>query len=511
MALPTRHRSDDILAAIDVGTNAVRLELARLSADGALETLHQERDPVRPGEGLFRSGIIKREVADRVVATLRRYAAQCRRYRARVKAVGTSAIREARNRDDLVRRIKREAGLSLDVISGKEEARLICLGVLHGKPPLARSLLIDIGGGSTEVAFAFGENPKLLYSVNVGAVRLTEFFNATGKVPRKQLKLMRRFVREALAETLPERIPRCPPSALGSSGTIQAVVGFASSSSAGQASLKEIRRAVDRLADMDSEKKRKRFDSKRADIIVAGAVVLEAVMEHLGLESIAPVERGLREGILRDLVRRRRADVSDHSLRDAAINIGRRFDFGEAHALKVCGFVLTLFDDLAPIHQLPAAVRPLLECAAILHDIGQAVSRHRHHKHSQYLIMNADLPGLSDRERQMVALIARFHRRSVPDATHEAAADLTASELRTLRRAAALLRIADAFDCSHRQQVRAVSTAIVGRRIVVQLDSKGPLDLELWDAEHEAALFRDVIGRPIEFVVKKHVARSLRV
>ncbi len=124
---------DDILGAIDVGTNAVRLELARVLPDGAIEGLHTERDPVRPGEGLYRSGVISREVADRLVATLRRYSALCKRYGARVRAVATSALRDARNREDIVRRVKREAQLSLDVVSGREEARLICLGVLHGK------------------------------------------------------------------------------------------------------------------------------------------------------------------------------------------------------------------------------------------------------------------------------------------------------------------------------------------------------------------------------------------
>src|SRR3954454_21727418 len=145
--MPRRNAADyeDILAAIDVGTNAVRMELARVLPDGSLETMHTERDPVRPGEGLFTTGVINAQVADRLLSTLRRYSALCRRYGARVRAVATSAVREARNRDEIVRRAKREAGLNLKVVSGKEEARLICAGLLHGKPPLSRSLLVDIG------------------------------------------------------------------------------------------------------------------------------------------------------------------------------------------------------------------------------------------------------------------------------------------------------------------------------------------------------------------------------
>ncbi len=151
---------EPVLAAIDVGTNAVRLELARLLANGSVELLHQERDPVRPGEGVFRTGVIPREVADRLLSTLRRYGALCRRYHAQVRAVATSAVREAKNRDEIVRRARDEAGLRLEVISGVEEARLITLGVLWGKPPSARSLCVDIGGGSTEVASALGETRR---------------------------------------------------------------------------------------------------------------------------------------------------------------------------------------------------------------------------------------------------------------------------------------------------------------------------------------------------------------
>ena len=186
-----RNGRDRILAAIDVGTNAVRLEIARALPDGSLERLHQERDPVRPGEGVFATGAIQRPVADRLLATLRRYAALCRRHRARIRAVATSAVREARNRDEIVRRVRDEAGIELEVVSGREEARLICLGVLAGRAPRARSLVLDIGGGSTEVAPAVGEKATGLYSVGVGAVRLTEIFGSSSRVSPERLAVMR--------------------------------------------------------------------------------------------------------------------------------------------------------------------------------------------------------------------------------------------------------------------------------------------------------------------------------
>lgn len=496
---PTAESPDDVLAAIDVGTNAVRLELAKVLPDGALETLHQERDPVRPGEGLFKTGLIRKEVADRLLSTLRRYAALCRRYNARVRAVATSAVREAKNRDEIVRRAKKEAGLTLEVVSGREEARLICAGVLHGKPPLQRSLCVDIGGGSTEVAFAFGEIPKDLWSVNLGAVRLTEVFNLNGKVARRQLKLMRNFAREAIEETLPASIARSPTTALGSSGTIQAVVGFARSEGHGHATAREVSQAVEELADMDNEKRRKRFDPRRADIVVAGAVILEAVIKHLRLHSITAVDRGLREGILYDLVRRRKVDPEDTSLFEASLALGRRFGLGEPHARQVSRIALGFFDDLVRLHQLPAAARPYLEVAALLHDVGHSLNYQRHHKHSQYIIVNSDLPGLSDRERQIAGAIARYHRRSAPDAGHEGMAGFNAAEQRIIRKCATLLRVADSLDRSHHQPITKVSAMVKGSAVVVRLKAKTPVDLEMWDAAHERPLFREVFGKNLVF------------
>jgi exopolyphosphatase / guanosine-5'-triphosphate,3'-diphosphate pyrophosphatase len=498
MALRRRPQGQEqVLAAIDVGTNAVRLELARLLSDGSLETLHTERDPVRTGEGLFTSGAISTGVADRLVATLRRYAALCRRYGARVRAVGTSAMREAKNRDEIVRRTRDEAGLALDVISGNEEARLICLGVLHGKPPRARSLSVDIGGGSTEIVDALGEKPRELWSVNLGAVRVTELFKPRGTVGKKQLALMRNFCRELIAEIIPHLPRGLPSTAVGSSGTIGAIVAYARSEGVGHATLAEVSRAVEALADMDLEKRRKRFEPRRAEIILAGAVVLESVMKQLQVESITAVDRGLREGVLWDLVQRQQVGADDRSLAEAAVAIGARFGFSQAHAEQVARLSLTLYDALEPVHQLPASARTLLEAAALLHDIGHSVNYQRHHKHSHYLILNLDIPGLSERERTVVAAIARFHRRSKPDPRHEVLKDFNAAEVRLVRRCTALLRVADSLDRSHHQPVQAIAAAVRGARVVLKVRSRQSIDLELWDLEHELELFREVFGKAL--------------
>ncbi|MBI5069168.1 MAG: Ppx/GppA family phosphatase [Deltaproteobacteria bacterium] len=485
-----------LLAAIDVGTNAVRLEIARALPDGSLETRHQERDPVRPGEGVFESGAMPGPVVDRLVAVLRRYAALCRRDGARVRAVATSALREARNQAQVLRRIRRETGLELEVVSGREEARLICLGVLQGRRPGQRALLVDIGGGSTEVASADGQEPRALHSVALGAVRLSELFGGQQRLRKARLAAMRAFADEAFRESLPARLSG-PRVALGSSGTIAAVVGFAAGKGGKRATAEEVRRAASALARMTPAERRRHFDPRRAEIVTAGAVILERAMHHLRLEAMVAVETGLRNGLLVDLVRRAQAR-EDHTAAEAALALGRRLGFDERHAVQVGALAVTLFEDLAPLHRLPAAARPVLEAAAVLHDVGNAVSFHRHHKHTAYLVANADLPGLGERERQLAALVARFHRRSFPDPGREDLAHLGAGELRTLRRLAALLRVANALDASHQGAVRSLRAEVRGRTVLLRLRARGPLDLELWDLGREAELFRQVFRRRIE-------------
>ncbi len=486
-----------VLGAVDVGTNSIKLELARALPNGSFEKLHQERDPVRPGEGVFRTGFISREVTDRILSTLRRYGALCRRFGARVRAVATSAVREAKNRDEIIRRARHEAGLNLEVVSGREEARLICLGILYGKSPRARSLCIDVGGGSTEVASAVGERPTNLWSISLGAVRLTELFDGSGDIASQQLTLMREYAREAIGDRLPRATTGFSPHALGSSGTIRAMVSFASDDGTSCVSRQRLTRAVDELIQIGTEGRRKFFEPRRADIIVAGAVILEALALHLGLESITVVDRGLRDGILIDLMRRRSPSRSDRSMLEAAEALGKRFQFDEGHGRQVARIALALFDDLPTVHKVPSSARPFLEVAALLHDIGNAVSYNRHHRHTYYLVNNADLPGLADREREMVACIARFHRRNLPDAGHPDLKNLTRAEAELVRRLSTLLRVADSLDRSHHQPIQKVTARAARGTVTVRLRARAHVDLELWDVEHEASTFEQVFGRKL--------------
>jgi exopolyphosphatase/guanosine-5'-triphosphate,3'-diphosphate pyrophosphatase len=497
-----RNGRDRILAAIDVGTNAVRLEIARPLPDGSLETLHQERDPVRPGEGVFTTGSIPRPVADRLLATLRRYAALCRRYRAKVRAVATSAVREARNREEIVRRAHEDAGIELEVVSGKEEARLICVGVLAGRSPRSRALVIDIGGGSTEIAPAVGERPTGLYSVAAGAVRLTEIFGSSNRVSPERLAVMRSYAAEAFRDSLPSRLPRLK-TALGSSGTINAIVSAQGEGK--RLSLRRLERAVEDMAELSLAERRRKYEPRRAEIIVAGAVILEAAMRQLHLDSVVAVDQSLRDGVLRDLARRSPGQqaAAAQGRAEAALSLGRRFAFDEDHARQVARLSLKLFDELASVHRLPASARGLLEAAALLHDVGHAVSPSRHHKHTFYLVANADIPGFSDQERRLVALVARYHRRSHPERHREDLAALSAGDFRTVRRLVSLLRIADALDRSHHQPVADVRAVSRDGAVKVIARASAAMDLELWDVAHETALFRAVFGRRVEVLTAK--------
>jgi exopolyphosphatase/guanosine-5'-triphosphate,3'-diphosphate pyrophosphatase len=506
--MPTPKVTEALLAAIDVGANAVRLEIARGFSDGVIESVHQERDPVRPGEGLFQTGTVPAAVVDRLIGVLRRYTIICKRHQARVRAVATSALREAKNRDEIIRRAKREAGLVLEVISGKEEARLMCLGVLSGAPPKARTLCLDIGGGSTEVAGAVGEQPAKLWSVAIGSVKLTQIFKSDDEVSPKRLRLLREFAREAVEDSLPPGIRGFPRVALGSSGSIRAIIAYAAAAGTAHATAEQISRAVDKLARMEPDERHQRFDARRADVIVAGAVILEALAHHLSLHAVTAVDRGLRHGVLVDLVRRRFRGVDDSSLLDAARALGRRFDFDEAHGLQVTRLALAMFDQLAGLHQLPMAVRPYLEVAAALHDIGHAVSYQKHHRHTEYLVRNGDIPGLADRERDIAARIARYHRRSAPDVHHAGMEGLSPGEARCVRKLATLLRVADALDRSHAQPIGDLRVQVGGGRVVLRLATRGPADLELWDVAHETQLFRRVFGASL--VIAATAVRSRR-
>jgi len=308
---------------------------------------------------------------------------------------------------------------------------------------------------------------------------------------------MRSYADEAFRDGLPRTLPRFRV-ALGSSGTINAIV--VAGGEARRLRRRGLEKMVRQLGEMTLSERRRRFEPRRAEIILAGAVILEAAMRRLGLEAIVAVETGLRNGVLIDLARRSpsavRADAEART--EAVLGMGRRFAFDERHARQVARLALQLFDQLAGLHGLPASARGLLEAAALLHDVGHAVSPSRHHKHTFYLVANADLAGFSERERLLVATVARYHRRSTPERRRPDLQALTAPELRLVRRLVGLLRVADALDRSHHQPVVDLRAAVRDGAVEVRPRARGPVDLELWDVAREAAWFRAALGKRLD-------------
>jgi exopolyphosphatase/guanosine-5'-triphosphate,3'-diphosphate pyrophosphatase len=288
------------LAAIDVGTNAVRLTIARTGPRGALDIVSDERDAIRPGEGAFESGLISDAATERLIFVLRRYAGACAQAGAQVRAVATSALRDARNGDQIVRRIWREVGLELEVISGREEARLVCLAALGGQPDSKRSLVLDIGGGSTEIVLAIGESPLALWSLRLGAVRLGERALAEGATcDADVVRLVRGWTDGALETAFRRLVPRTDV-AVGTSGGIRAIVDFATG---GGKSIDRpgIAAAIEALLAMGPEGRARRFEPRRADVILPGALILERLLGFLDVNHLIATRAGLRQGILREL------------------------------------------------------------------------------------------------------------------------------------------------------------------------------------------------------------------
>jgi exopolyphosphatase/guanosine-5'-triphosphate,3'-diphosphate pyrophosphatase len=255
---------------------------------------------------------------------------------------------------------------------------------------------------------------------------------------------------------------------------------------------------VEELAAMSLSERRKLFQPQRAEIVVAGAVILEAVLKRLEVQTIQAVDQGLRDGVLVDLIRKRSPEEADTTLADAAIEFGEKLRIDTNHAKQVARLSLALFDQLASLHHLPQSSRALLEIAALLHDVGHSVNHARHHKHGYYLIRNADLPGMSEHEQELIALIARFHRRSPPETDHPDMQQLSKDERETVRKLATLLRVADSLDRGHHQNVITVRAHNTAGGVKLHLTGRSALDLEIWDTEQEAALFRRVFQKKLD-------------
>ena len=304
------------LAAIDVGSNAVHLKLVRQDRSGRLVPVLKRRAVIRPGEGAFQTGRINKAALGRLVDTLEDWGELCRARGARVRSIATSAIRDAANQGKVVERVRRRAGLHLEVISGEEEARLMCLGALAGMPADVRSLCIDIGGGSTEVAVAEGEVPVGRWSLGIGALRMSEEFGEqTGSLRARIAAMRARAARAVLILPGLSSLHEGPRrGALACSGTTRALVNFAAGDDASDATAGALSHLVEDLAALGRRQCERRFGPHRAELILPAAVILEALCHRLRLDWVRPTRRGVRDGMLIDLARELAATRHGHDM-----------------------------------------------------------------------------------------------------------------------------------------------------------------------------------------------------
>ncbi|MGZ6126467.1 MAG: Ppx/GppA phosphatase family protein [Myxococcales bacterium] len=505
----TQKRRGTVLAVVDLGSNAVRLQIAQVAPSGPALVLAEDRAAVRLGEQVFRTGRLAAQAIARTAVALERFAKLAERAGAsHVRAVATSAVREASNRAALIRAIRDRAGIGMEVISGAEEARLVCLGVLQGEPSSERSLILDIGGGSTEIIAARGEEPESASSLQLGSVRLTEFFVHGDPVSRKEAKLVEEAVEDALLQVDPLLIGR-HRRITGAAGTTGAVAQLARRFAGRDAAVSvpvsydQVRRVLERLRESTARERRKwGVDEQRSDIIYAGTAICEGVMRRLRVDELAITQRGLRDGLMADLIRRTVPRHGAHLHQESAVldglrAFGRRCAYREEHAEQVAQLSLSLFDQLRGLHRFGEEERALLHAAAMLHDVGAFVSYNRHHKHSYYLLYHADLPGYTDRERELIATIARYHRRSAPKDGHAEFQRLTPQERQVVRHLAALLRVANGLDRGHRRHVRSVTARRRGKAVHIAVVAEKGSDLEVWSARQKADLLEEMSGGPV--------------
>ena len=510
--------SSPVLAALDVGTNSFHLVIARMRSGGGFDIVTREKEVVRLGHGGGEMKHLEPEAIQRGLAALERMAQLADSQGAPLRAVATSAVREARNADDFLDAARR-VGVNIEVISGVEEARLIHLGVLQAVPYFdRRMLLIDIGGGSTEVLI--GEHGQTLTarSFKLGAVRLTDRFFRKGEVTEDALDECRSYVRAALT-TFEREVRRTGFDAVVvSSGTAEAVARMAHLAEADSPlrtyncftfGIDAVHRAVERLAAAPSTRARAEIpgvDDQRADIIVAGAVILETVCETFGVEELTYSEFALREGVLLDTLERR-AGGGMHHLRNVAMrsvrHLAERCDDDLAHSAHVARLALQIYDGTQDIHGLEPACRNYLEAAALLANVGLVISHSKHHLHSYYVIRNTDdLTGFTDHEIEIVALVARYHRKSEPKPSHAEFGRLESEWQRVVRVLAGILRVAIGLDRSHDQRITSIAVHREGHRLVLDLHPKrgtSDLNLECYAAADRGDLLEDATGLELRF------------
>lgn len=499
------------IAAIDVGSNAIRMMVSRLNTEGKLETLENLRLPVRLGQDAFTSGQFSEQTMQMAVDAFLRFRNVAEVFEVtQTRAVATSAMRETANSDLLIERIFRETGFNIEIISGEEEARLIHLAItravnLKGK----QAVLIDIGGGSVEVILSNGENILSSESYGMGTVRLLRKLETTDGKKLPFNRLVREYAESARRhidrEIGNENVDVC----LGTGGNIEEMGKLRKRLFKRERedviSLDELERLVEKLSGMSVVERIKKLDLRpdRADVILPATVVLHMIAREAGVKEVLIPGVGLKDGVLIDMAplamdpnlpRREQALAS-------AERMGLKYAYDAEHATFTAHMAARLFNQSLSLHHLAENERLLLEIAAMLHDIGHFINTLEHDKHGYYLLSHHTLIGLTSEEQAVVANIVRYHRKETPNAADENFKLLPQKDRLVVTKLCALLRLADALDTSHTARVQDVSLdQQTSGGWQLKLLGEGDFMLEKWTLEKRKTLFQNVFGVKLEIV-----------
>jgi exopolyphosphatase / guanosine-5'-triphosphate,3'-diphosphate pyrophosphatase len=511
------YRRDVRIAAFDLGSNSFHLLIADAHPDGTFEPIATDKEMLRLGSAVAATGEIGRVGSSAAVGVIRRFKAMAESQRVdEVITCATAAFREADDSLAVVDRIESETGVKVRVISGREEASLIFDAVrssvvIDPGPALA----LDLGGGSLEIMIGDARGLDWATSVKLGVARLTAEHVRSDPLSTGDCRRVTTTVTKAIQRVLPEIKGRRPAMAIGSSGTLQALIRLAATRRAGTAPASVNQLAV-KARDIDSlgswllgmtSSERAALpgvDARRADLLPSGALLLSAVLDLTGVDEIVGCEWALREGMVLDAIgRHSRAewDPDPKAIRrESILGLCRRYRFNEPHSVKVARLATALFDGTSVLHDLSETDRELLELGALLHDVGEHVSKESHERHTAYLIANGRLRGFSPEEIDVLSCLGRFHKRGTPKGSFEAYARLKEARQKRVNQLVALLQVADGLDRSHGGPVRDVHVYASRDSVEVVVEADDDIDLELWGLRRKRDLFERVFDCRLEVV-----------
>lgn len=524
MTIPTDRRKRRRIAAIDVGTNSIRLVVAELGGDSGYRVIDDEKVIARLGHGLDETGRLSEDAMVRAAEAVARMHEIAKGYDvADVRAIATCAVREATNGADLATMIHEQADIPLEIISAEEEARLAHNSVAHAFDLRhTHAAIADIGGGSTEVIVSAAGVIENVHPLRLGAVRLTERYGTCEDGTGEQAEAIRTAIRQHLRERMPR--PDTPIQTLyGSGGTFTTLASMLLHENAPktasdllpfsvagfEAQRDEVRHLLGRLSEMTVRERARvpGLSADRADIIVAGLLIVDELMRRFRVNRVRIHDRGIRDGLLLEMMGNRRTTPEERLNRVAsAERFASACRYEEKHCQHVASLALAIFDDL--VFELDAGEAPwasgdcreLLHAASLLHDVGYLINYSKHHKHSYHLIAHSDMSGFSTREREIVANVARYHRRSTPAKKHPNFAKLSEEDQAIVRRLSAILRLADGLDRSHTQSVRSVTTRVRDGAVVLHVAAEDEPKVDIWGAERKSTMFEEVFDMRLQIV-----------